>query len=70
MDTTFTGEPTRAEKTTPRLATLGAGTTNWTDNSVVMGQTYYYVVTAVGCDESESAMMNVNEAFAMAGPTP
>ena len=50
------------------IGTTGAGMTTWTDTSVTAGQTYYYVVTSVGCDGSESD--DSNEASATACRTP
>ncbi len=38
------------------------GTTAYTDNTVVSGQTYYYVATAVGADQNESGYSNETQA--------
>jgi fibronectin type 3 domain-containing protein len=63
----YRGTYAGGEDDTP-VASLDSGATNWTDNSVVMGQTYYYVVTALGCDGSESDDSNEGEATACQTP--
>jgi fibronectin type 3 domain-containing protein len=63
----YRGTYAGGEDDTP-VASLDSGATNWTDNSVVMGQAYYYVVTALGCDGSESDDSNEVEATACQTP--
>jgi fibronectin type 3 domain-containing protein len=43
------------------------GTTSYTDSTVVSGQTYYYVVTAVNSESQESGYSNQAQAVV---PTP
>jgi fibronectin type 3 domain-containing protein len=43
------------------------GTTAYTDNTVVSGQTYYYVATAVDSESQESGYSNQAQAVV---PTP